>query len=106
MDANRGNNTIFTYQTANLISFGSTLPHQFFPNAMSSLNILLGSCFECYEAHIGSAHCFTNRFSINFVVLIALYVRLNELSRNQANMITKLLKLSSPMMVSVASSTH
>src|SRR5690554_2104137 len=98
MNANRGNNAVFTDQTADLVSLGRTLSNQFLPNAMHGLDILLFNRFGADKTHVGTAHGFTDGLSINTVILVAFDIGFNKLSGNQPNPVTTLLELTRPVM--------
>jgi hypothetical protein len=58
--------------------------------------------FHRHETHRGPLCCFANGFGICFIILLPLYERLYILGRIQANGVTKLADLTSPVMRAAA----
>jgi hypothetical protein len=66
------------------------------------LDILLFHGLDRYEPHVGSAHRFTDGLGVVGVVLVALYLRFDELGGDQLDGIPSRLKLACPVMGAAA----
>jgi hypothetical protein len=72
---------------------------------MECLKIELIVRFERDEAHTRPLHSLGDSFGVRIIILITLYERLDELSRNQTNLVT-LCCQGSPGHVRTAASLH
>jgi hypothetical protein len=80
--AQRSNDSIFTHKTPDLVRLCCSLSHQFFPNPVSGLDILLVYRLNRHESHMRATHCLADGRSIDPIILVALHIRLNKLSSN------------------------
>jgi len=81
------------------------MPHRKTTDPVQALEILLRNPLDRHETHVGALNRFADRFGVNFVVLVAFDVRLNELRRDQPDVMIKLAKFPGPMM-SASTSFH
>jgi hypothetical protein len=72
-------NAIFTQQPPNLAARGRALPHPFAPDPVDRLHVLLFHALDLHEPHVGPAYRFADPFGVVRVVLLTLYIRLDEL---------------------------
>ena len=83
LNTTANNDAIFSKQTSNLVDFGRSLLHQFTPDAVNWLNILLGDRFNGNKPHSRTCNRFTNGFSIVGVVFVGFNIRFYKLWRHQ-----------------------
>jgi hypothetical protein len=68
VDADRCDNAVFADKPTNLVGLCRSLPHQFLPYPVGSLDILLLHRLDSNKPHSGSAHCFADSLGINAVL--------------------------------------
>src|SRR5689334_11026561 len=78
----------FEQQATNLVDDCCASHHPALSYSMPGLQIQLVIALDRYEAHLRPPHCFRNRFSINVVALVRLYIRLYILRRHQPYLMT------------------
>src|SRR5262249_37934177 len=86
----------FGQQAADLVDQGGSLLDQSTAHPVDRLDILTLYRLKRHEPHVGTAYCFTNRFSITTVVLIPFDVGLHKLRANELSRVPQLLKLPCP----------
>ena len=65
-------------------------------------NSLLPDMLERHEAHVRPRHCFANRLSVCYVVLVGLHVGFDELRRHQPHGVAHALQLARPVVRAAA----
>src|SRR5579864_3595773 len=80
----------FEQQATNLVDDCCASHHPALSYPMQGLQIQLVIALDRYEAHLRPPDCLRNRFSINVVTLVRLYIRLDILRRHQPYLVTLL----------------
>ena len=78
----------FQQEAANLVDDGCSSHHPALSHSMHGLQIQMLLGFDRHEAHRRPLHCFGDRFRINVVALVRLYVRLHVLGWHQTYIVT------------------